>query len=116
MKRLAAARASMKQVCAPGLPRSAGIDRVDAEPQLRSSETLLSKIAWPAGSHLSQLLETPPIARPSIASHLATAQESLKSNSSHVVSRSLKARFCGVGAVAAGGKMRPKEGDRDEPW
>lgn len=32
---------------------------IDAKPPLRSSEALPSTMAWPAGSYLSRLLETP---------------------------------------------------------
>lgn len=93
-----------------------GVDRIEAKPPLRSSETVPSKTAWPAGSCRSRLLETPPITRSSVESHSATAPGSPTSNSSHVVSGSLIPQLCGVGAAGCAGKMRLKKGDKDEHW
>ena len=52
---------------APTWLRSAGLDRTHSKPPLRSSETVLLKTAWPAGSCCRLLREMPPMTRLMIA-------------------------------------------------
>ena len=86
LKCLSSPRTSITQKVAPGLPRGAGLDRTEAKPPLRFSETVPSKTACPAGSCRNLLREMPPMTRSSMAFQASALAESLKSKSRRVLS------------------------------